>query len=103
MVAKQGRAGEAGARGAAGLQGPPGTRGERGLVGAQGERGERGASAVLGRFRRSYQSGINYKQGDIVSHVGSVFLCERDTDSVPSGDSEDWTIVLSRAALGADR
>ncbi len=103
-----------------GPQGEPGPPGLRGEIGPQGERGPRGIGIerveILegGRFRLQYEdgtlsepipfSGINfcgtwepgetYQRGDVVGLGFNLWIAKRETEQVPTSNSEDWVIFL---------
>lgn len=48
-----------------------------------------------------YRANTDYRQGNVVSHQGSGWICQKDTRSAP-GKSDDWRLFVKRGNDGAE-
>lgn len=49
-----------------------------------------------------FKRGESYKQGDMVSFGGSLFIAQRDTDGVPETADSGWRLAVKRGRDGKD-
>jgi hypothetical protein len=71
--------------GPAGPQGPPGPPGAPGL-----------------KYAGVYVDGQAYGPGDLVTHGGSVWHCERPTAAKPGTTADGWQLMVKRGKDGRD-
>jgi hypothetical protein len=92
-----GERGDAGPQGERGEIGPQGERGEQGLQGERGLAGERGPEGPRGKLPmvKGWADGVYY-EGDVVTHLGSVWQAQKDTGRAPG--HEDWIELVQRGA-----
>lgn len=98
-----GAAGLVGARGATGATGAIGLTGATGATGAPGAVGATGAAgAGLVNYRGSYQSTMNYANGDVVTFAGSTYISQGSSNvgNTP-GFTTNWGLLASVGAAGA--
>ncbi len=102
--AKGGERGEQGLRGLSGAQGVQGERGLRGMVGIKGATGDKGVQGDRGEqgmtWRGAYQSSRTYEVGDVVSHLGSAYICTATTNQSPP-NGFGWELLVARGREGA--
>ncbi len=102
--AKGGERGEQGFRGLVGAQGPQGEQGLRGMSGIKGATGDKGVQGERGEqgmtWRGAYQSSRTYEVGDVVSHLGSAYICTATTNQSPP-NGFGWELLVARGREGA--
>ena len=102
--AKGGERGEQGFRGLNGAQGVQGEQGPRGLKGAQGAKGDKGVQGDRGEvgmtWRGAYQSSQTYEPSDVVSYLGSAYICTATTNQSPP-NGFGWELLVARGREGA--
>ncbi len=53
------------------------------------------------RYVGTFESGRQYRRGEMVTDKGCVWHCNADTSTRP-GDSDNWTLAVKRGADGRD-
>jgi len=103
----RGERGEKGERGEIGTKGEKGDKGDPGqtVVGAKGDTGPQGEQGVAGppaKFPtvREWRDKVHY-EGDVVTHGGGLFQCQRDTAREP-GKHTDWLCLAKPGVDGVD-
>ena len=53
-------------------------------------------------YRNVYQEGKDYQQGDVVTFGGSLWHCDKDTQTKPGTKDSDWSLAAKKGRDGKD-
>ena len=53
-------------------------------------------------YRNIYQEGKDYQQGDVVTFGGSLWHCDKDTQTKPGTKDSDWSLAAKKGRDGKD-
>ena len=108
----QGDIGPQGVEGAQGVQGPEGAQGPQGDIGPQGVEGAQGVQGAQGpqgdqgivgiNWLGDWQSTTTYVPNDVVSYIGSSYICiATNTNQYPFNGSSYWSVLAEQGMPGA--